>query len=173
MYCRCSFLLKGCLQYVLEEEGDVLFNKNRNVPKYYFAVVQLANEIYSLLQVSTANGVSRTALNSISILLKCQTETWNLFIYCQTGTFLFLRCTRSLRLFLVGRWVVVGIFISVINRIIKTESLDFSLVNHDTKHIPNLIQVNSTRLTTWQMHFRDGCIKMMWNYIFIEFWGKS
>ena len=27
-------------------------------------------------------------------------------------------------------------------------SLDFSLVNHDTKHIPNLIQVNSTRLTT-------------------------
>jgi hypothetical protein len=35
----------------------------------------------------------------------------------------------------VGRWVVVGIFLSVINRIIKTESLDFSLVNHDTKHI--------------------------------------
>ena len=32
-------------------------------------------------QVSTANGVSRTALNSVSVLLKCQTETWNLLIY--------------------------------------------------------------------------------------------
>jgi hypothetical protein len=52
--------------------------------------------------------------------------------------------------------VVVGIFLSVISRIIKTESLDFSLVNHDTKHIPNLIQVNSTRLTPQRVKFQMG-----------------
>jgi hypothetical protein len=45
---------------------------------------------------------------------------------------------RIPELFLVGRWVVVGIFLSVISRIIKTESLDFSLVNHDTKHIQSI-----------------------------------
>ena len=59
--------------------------------KYYFAVVQLANEIDSSLQVSTANRVSRTALNSIFSFIKMSDRALKfVYLFCQTGTFLFL-----------------------------------------------------------------------------------
>jgi hypothetical protein len=56
----------------------------------------------------------KSLTNLITYLIIKHNFGWKKYINC---------ITRSPELFLVGRWVVVGIFLSIISRIIKTESL--------------------------------------------------
>jgi hypothetical protein len=76
----------------------------------------ITNWFGQIVQTATLHGNEKSVPSTRGTSIK------NVILY-KSGSYIPSRCTRSPELFLVGGRVVVGIFLSVISRIIKTEFL--------------------------------------------------